>query len=119
MSKGFYFSLEALIALVFLIGLIAFLPNMQEPRTGELYLLQKQHDLFNAWNYLQDLNPENLAADSKALFPSNKVELKINNEIVFSELSEQDFFQGKILTNNVLIYKEGKFNLLELSVLYS
>ncbi|MDO8627196.1 MAG: hypothetical protein Q7K42_01910 [Candidatus Diapherotrites archaeon] len=116
MNKGFYFSFETILAFVFFIGLIALLPKIDAPAMSEIYLVQKQHDLFIAWNYLQELNSSVLISDAKTLFPTNKIELSLNNSVIFSEISEKD---SAIISNKTFIYKNGAFNSIELKVLLS
>jgi len=85
MQRGFHLAMEALVALLFIGAISVAILSVRgkgESYLDELYILQKEHDLFRAWIREKNLSPGQMAMDVNFLFPGSGWELEVNGEII-------------------------------------
>ena len=78
LQKGFYFSLELIIAFIFLA--LLFSQNIQNNDflLNEVLVLQKQNDLLKIWTLQKETRPDTMAYDYQVIFPDRKALIYIN-----------------------------------------
>jgi hypothetical protein len=97
LNKGFIFSLEATIALIFLGGTLLFLFQPVEFSFKEVIILQQSNDLLKVWA-IQYPNNKEAINDSKMLFGEN-VDLIIDGVI----LNKSQKAGERIVTNTIIL----------------
>lgn len=82
MNKGFWFSIDAILAfLILTILLLSFVPTGKNDFSG-LAVLQKQHDLFKVWQQTNTTELEEMQKDVEMVFSQNAFELRLGNQTV-------------------------------------
>ena len=97
MNKGFVFSLEATIALIFLGGTLLYLLQPVEFSFKEVVVLQQSNDLLKVWA-VQYPSHEEALYDSKRLF-GEKVEVEVDGIL----LNESPALGDGIVTGAIIL----------------
>lgn len=80
MPKGFFLSMDAILALLVVLALLATARAAPSENFTQLAVLQKQHDLFKAWQERNVFSFEQMKKETEWVFPSNRFELHMQNQ---------------------------------------
>ncbi|MDD5148358.1 MAG: hypothetical protein PHH08_02740 [Candidatus ainarchaeum sp.] len=79
-NKGFFFSLEAVLALAMVSGLLLMQVPEEKKDLHELVVFQKENDLLKIWAKQRSFIPEKMKKDFEFAFPETGGEIKVNGK---------------------------------------
>jgi hypothetical protein len=85
MNKGFWFSMDAILALLLVAALLLSFSRATTNDFTGLAVLQKQHDLVKAWQQTGETDIQAMQQDLLLVFPQNNFELRVENNVIRQE----------------------------------